>query len=550
MEQFLQPYDSCRLFCLNLFSFVKDPFTDKAEIDFDKLYKMSYEMLRLADDLVDLELEYIDRIIEKIKNDPEDEETKRAELNLWYKVRKEASAGRRCGNGITALGDVFAALGVKYDSSEALEIAEQIMRTKMEAELDCSIDLSILRGPFESWDMNKEFATSPEGTIDFGMNSFYQHILDTFPKQAYRMAQYGRRNISWSTVAPTGTVSLMANNCTSGIEPLFQPYYTRRRKINPNDENTRVDFVDDSGDKWQEYFVLHPYFKEWCIYQIEDKIEGVTREEQVERMSKEGIQSLFRKSPWYKSCANDIDWKKRVEMQSVIQRYTSNSISSTVNLPKETTAQEVSDIYMYAWKKGLKGITAYRESSREGVLINKGKESNSEEFKQHDAPKRPEALLCKASVTTIKGEPFTVFVGLLDDKPYEVFCLQGRDYFLGNSSEGFIFKHDSGKYVFNNDNADCPILTDNLTDEQAIVTRLLSTSLRHGTNIKFIVQQLNKTHGDITSFSKAISRVLSQYIKNTEDMKVVFEDCETPEECEIVYEQGCVKCNRCGKSKC
>ena len=261
MEIFMQPYDACRLIAVNLFSFVENPFTPEAKFDFEKFYKINYEAMRLSDDLIDLELEHIDRILRKITEDPEPFEDRRTEFELWEKIKKTATASSRTGLGFTALGDALAALGLKYDSDEALKIIDKIMHTKMESELDCTVDLAILRSTFTGWDKKLEFHDDGLGNLS-GKNDFYQFLSFDFPEQAERMYEYGRRNVSWSTVAPTGTVSIMSAS-TSGIEPLFSPYYFRRKKINPNDEGARVDFTDQNGDKWQEFPVLHPKFKDW-----------------------------------------------------------------------------------------------------------------------------------------------------------------------------------------------------------------------------------------------------------------------------------------------
>lgn len=321
-EIFMQPYDSCRLFALNLYSFVKNPFTDKATFDFELLYQMAYEQQRLADDLIDLELEHISRILAKIHSDNLSDEVKRVEIELWEKVFDVAQNGRRTGCGFTALGDALAALNIKYDDGH--DAIEEIMYHKMKGELDCTIDLAVLRGSFDGWNNSKEFEIIPDNAIEEGKNFFYEFICQQYPVQAGRMSVYGRRNISWSTCAPTGSVSLLTQT-SSGLEPLFQPYYMRRKKINPNDLTARVDFTDQNGDKWQEFPVLHPKFKDWLIL-TEPKWE---REERniPEKWSNEYLKKCFENSPWYGSTANDIDWLKRVEIQAIIQKYTSHSIN-------------------------------------------------------------------------------------------------------------------------------------------------------------------------------------------------------------------------------
>ena len=530
----MQPYDACRLIAVNLFSFVKNPFTDNAEFDFEHFYKVNYEAMRLSDDLIDLELSYIDRIIDKIESDPESTEVKDRELILWSKVRATAKASRRTGLGFTALGDTLAALGLKYDSDEALNITQNIMDAKMCSELDCTIDLAILRGTFEGCNKDLEYFHG-EITNDFiGNNSFYEFIKENFPNQAKRMIQYGRRNVSWSTVAPTGTVSLMAQT-TSGIEPLFMPFYMRRKKVNPGEEGVRVDFTDQNGDTWQEFPVLHPKFKLWlykvCMW---DENDLLTKTQQ-------DLHTAFEQSPWYGATANDIDWVKRVQMQSIIQKYITHSISSTINLPEDVSLEAVSEIYMESWKKGVKGITVYRDGSRSGVLVSESQTDNTE-FDYKDAVKRPKELKAEAHISQTKGVHYSIIVGLLDDKPYEIF-IESQDRLIG---EGIIEKKSKGVYIFKQEDTYMDISSD-MTDEQEAVTRLVSTSLRHGADIKFIVEQLGKTSGDMFSFTKSLARVLKKYIPDGAKATVTCNDCGSSN---VIFEEGCHKCLDCGSTAC
>jgi ribonucleoside-diphosphate reductase alpha chain len=540
----MQAYDACRLIAVNLFSFVNNPFTDEAEFDYNKFYQINYEAMRLADDLIDLEVEHIDRILNKIKDDPEDWSIKQREFDLWTKIKETATASRRTGLGFTALGDTLAALNVGYDSEEGLHIIDSIMHTKMESELDCTIDLSILRGSFIGWNSKSEIeqvVRQGEHKISlYGLNSFYKMICSTFSEQAERMRIYGRRNLSFSTVAPTGTVSLMTQT-TSGVEPLFMPYYTRRKKINPNDPASRVDFTDQNGDTWQEYFVLHPKFRDWLIIQIDNNFTVDEKSEMIFQMDSVVLSDWFKHSPWYGSTANDINWQQRVRIQSVIQRYITHSISSTVNLPNDVSEEEVSNIYMEAWKQGSKGITVYRDGSRSGVLVDSNSKTK-DEFTTHNAPKRPKELKAIAHTVKVKGVPYSVIVGLLDNKPYEVFCLINST----GSGEGVVIKNKKANYDFCFGDM-CVPLTSNLTDEEATITRLLSTSLRHGADIKFIVEQLHKTKGDITSFTTAISRVLNKYAGKMEIKGLLCQECGSDN---IIFEEGCSKCLDCGSSKC
>jgi ribonucleoside-diphosphate reductase alpha chain len=516
----MQPYDACRLIAVNLFSFVENPFTEDAYFNFEKFYQYNYEAMRLSDDLIDLELEHIDRILTKIENDPEEDDVKMTEYDLWHKIRSTAKASRRTGLGLTALGDTLAALGIKYDSEEGLDFIEALMKTKMESELDCTIDLAITRGTFEGWDPLLE------------TSDFYHFIDKEFPKQASRMDTYGRRNVSWSTVAPTGTVSLLTQT-TSGLEPLFMPFYMRRKKVNPNDANVRVDFTDQNGDTWQEYPVLHPKFKLWC----EQHEESVG----IENYQKEFLEDLFKKSPWYGSTANDINWVRRVEIQGIIQKYITHSISSTINLPENVTEAEVSTIYLESWKKGLKGITVYRDGSRSGVLVaESNKDRNS--FDYVDSVKRPKELEADVHLTKVGGQPVNVFIGLLNDKPYEIFI----DTTSMSNQKGTIVKKSKGNYTFKSDNVTAHIISD-MNDEQAAITRLVSTSLRHGADIKFIVEQLNKCDGDLFSFTKGLARVLKKYIPDGAKSTVKCNDCGSEN---VVFEEGCSSCKDCGSSKC
>ena len=533
-EIFMQAYDACRLIALNLYSFVNNPFTDKAEFDSNKFYEITYEAMRLSDDLIDLELEYIDRILEKISNDSQSSAIKYTERKLWLNIKETAQASRRTGLGFTALGDTLAALGYKYDSDQALLFIEQMMHIKMEAELDCTIDLAILRGTFKGWDENIEYPDI-QNSFKAG-NEFYQMLESTFPVQCGRMQSYGRRNVSWNTVAPTGTVSLLTQT-TSGIEPLFMPFYMRRKKVNK--ETERVDFVDEIGDKWQEFPVLHPKFKEWI------KIEYKTiTDKDIELFDNKTLQDFFFKSPWYGSTANDIDWIKRVEIQSIIQKYTTHSISSTINLPNNVSEEEVSKIYLESWKKGLKGITVYRDGSRSGVLVSTTENKGRDEFNYVDAPKRPKELKCKIHTTNANGKKYNVIIGLLNNKPYEVFV---TEYFT-HEQELILKKINKGRYDLIKDGETySESITSEMTDEQAAITRLVSVSLRHGADIKFIVEQINKCDGDLFSFTKGLVRVLKKYIPDGAKSTVKCHDCGSEN---VIFEEGCSSCKDCGSSKC
>lgn len=532
-EQWLPAYDACRLFAVNFFSVVRRAFQADADIDFEKLYEICYMQQRLADNLVDLEIEYIGKIIDKIKSDPEPDEIKAVELNLWLKVREIAQASRRTGCGFTALADMLAALGLKYDSEEALKVTEEVMRVKMRAELDCTIDLAILRGPFKGWNTLLE------------TNSFYDMLAKEFPDQHLRMTKYGRRNVSWSTVAPTGSVSILTQT-TSGLEPLFLPYYMRRKKVNAAEPGVRVDFVDQNGDSWTEYPILHPKFKEWIQTVVYYSEENMPFKEWIEIQPKDFIEACFKRSPWYGACANDIAWEKRIEIQAVIQKYTTNAISSTMNLPENVSKETVAGIYMEAWKRGLKGVTIYRDNCRTGVLVAE-KKVETNDFGYSDAVKRPKEIPAQLHLVTIKGQKYGVAVGLLNDNPYEIFAFPADETM--KSVKGKIRKIKKGQYDF----IDGEVTIENLqtaalhADEQ-VMTRLVSGMLRHGVNPYFIIEQINKTPLEVVSFGKAITRVLKQYIKEEELRgKMKCNDCGSTN---VRLQEGCVTCLDCGSSKC
>lgn len=548
-EIFMQAYDACRLIALNLYSFIKDPFTSKAEFDSKKFYEITYEAMRLSDDLIDLEIEHIDRIIAKIKSSPEPDFVKSRELGLWNDIKYTAQSSRRTGLGFTALGDCLAALGYKYDSEEALLFIEQMMHIKMEAELDCTIDLAILRGPFKGWNVLTEFDIAGDDMNGYvptgGQNYFYEFLYNNYPEQSYKLMKYGRRNVSWNTVAPTGTVSLLTQT-TSGIEPLFMPFYMRRKKVNPGEKNVRIDFTDESGDTWQEFPVLHPKFKDWILINwvsIAEKLDLDLACYNIDDLTNEQLTIVFKLSPWYGSTANDIDWIKRVEIQSIIQKYTTHSISSTINLPNDVSEQEVSEIYLESWKKGLKGITVYRDGSRSGVLVSDSEANKSrDDFNYVDAIKRPKELDAEVHLTRVGGIPHYVVVGLLNNKPYEIF-IENRELPQG---KGKMIKMSRGNYKFVQDGYE-QVITAEMTDEQAAITRLVSTSLRHGADIKFLVEQLQKTPGDLFSFTKGLARVLKKYIPDGAKSTVSCNDCGSTN---VIFEEGCNKCLDCGSSKC
>lgn len=530
------PFDSCRLIHINLSSYVVDPFTDKAHIDEELLYMHSYEAMRLADDLVDLEIEAVDRIIDTVKNDTDD-----TEFKLWSKIKETAIRGRRAGLGFTGLADAIAMLGLKYDSDEGISQVEQLMKVMFKGQLDSNIDMAIERGKFPACNISKELNpyyevfSDREGVYSHPENEWYDALCYNFPRESERMEKYGRRNISWSTVAPTGTVSIMAGT-SSGIEPIFLPFYQRKRKC--MSESDRVDYVDKVGEKYTLFTVVHPNLKRWAIETMNYS------ESEVNEWSLGIWEEVWKESPYYGSTAPEIDWRQRVKLQGVVQKYITHSISSTVNLAKETTEEEIADIYIEAWKQGLKGITIYRDGCREGVLTQVEKPKTIE---GRQAPKRPKELEADAYLIKAKGEQFIILVGMLESKPYEVFAFRPRNPISFKPHKGVITKVSKMHYSFTSDvfHIDNLELANENVEENA-ATLYSSMLLRHGVDIKYIVKTAKKVNDNITSFSSAMCRVLSKYIPNEEIKGEVCPDCGGT----LVREGGCIHCKDCGYSKC
>lgn len=515
------PFDSCRLIHINLSSYIVDPFTDKAHIDEELLYMHSYEAMRLADDLVDLEIEAVDRIINTVKNDTDD-----TEFKLWSKIKETAIQGRRAGLGFTGLADAIAMLGLKYDSDEGISQVGQLMKVMFKGQLDSNIDMAIERGAFPAWDSVVEAESNSD---------WLKFIRSNYLKTWLKMAQSGRRNISWSTVAPTGTVSIMAGT-SSGIEPVFMPFYQRKRKC--MSESDRVDYVDKVGEKYTLFTVVHPNLKRWAIETMNYS------ESEVNEWSLGVWKEVWKESPYYGSTAPEIDWRQRVKLQGVVQKYITHSISSTVNLAKETTEEEIADIYIEAWKQGLKGITIYRDGCREGVLTQVEKPKTIE---GRQAPKRPKELEADAYLIKAKGEQFIILVGMLESKPYEVFAFRPRNPISFKPHKGVITKVSKMHYSFTSDvfHIDNLELANENVEENA-ATLYSSMLLRHGVDIKYIVKTAKKVNDNITSFSSAMCRVLSKYIPNEEIKGETCPDCGGT----LVREGGCIHCKDCGYSKC
>ena len=529
----MQGGDSCRLMALNLYHFVKDPFTKKASFDFKKFYETTYEAQRLMDDLVDLELEHIERILDKIQKDPEPAHIKDVEVNTWKLLYESGKKGRRTGLGFTALADAIAALGLKFDSDEAINEVERIMKTKCEAEFTSSIDMAIERGKFQ------DFNPSIENT-----SAFVSMLKESLPEVYDRMMEHGRRNISLSTVAPTGTLSMLAQS-SSGIEPVFLLSYKRRRKVNPKDKNIKVDFIDPMGDSWQEFTVYHHKLKEWM------EVSG---------------ESDISRSPYQGSTANEIDWFKRINLQAVVQKYTTHSISSTINLPHDVSEEKVGEIYFEAWKQGLKGITVYRDGSRSGVLVatNKKKEEKIEaEILETIAPKRPEKIEAEILRFMNHDEKWIAYVGLLNRKPYEIFTGKCEDSFAipGWVEKGWILKVHTDqlkkRYDFQYvDKEGYRVTIEGLSrafdKEYWNYAKLISGVLRHGMPIPLVVdlvENLNLHSNSINNWKNGIERALKKFIPDgTQAKDKTCDACGDKDG--LIYEEGCLKCKSCGHSKC
>lgn len=520
------PFDSCRLIHINLSSYIVDPFTDKAHIDEELLYMHSYEAMRLADDLVDLEIEAVDKIIDTVKNDTDD-----TEFKLWSKIKETATQGRRAGLGFTGLADAIAMLGLKYDSDEGIQKVEQLMKIMFKGQLDSNIDMAVERGKFPVCNTPVEF----ENVGYEGGNLWYKKLAKDFPSECTRMLKYGRRNISWSTVAPTGTVSIMAGT-SSGIEPVFMPFYQRKRKC--MDAKDRVDYVDKVGEKYTLFTVVHPNLKRWAVTTLNYS------EEEVNDWSVGVWHEVWKESPYYGSTAPEIDWRQRVKLQGVVQKYITHSISSTVNLAKETTEEEIADIYIEAWKQGLKGITIYRDGCREGVLT---KVEKPKTIEGRDAPKRPKELEADYYQVKVKKEQFIVLVGLLDGKPYEVFAFRPLNPVNISAHKGIITKVSKMHYSFDSEHISISNLElANTNIEENAATLYSSMLLRHGVSIEYIIKTAKKVNDNISSFSSAMCRILAKYISNGEIKGEVCPDCGGA----LVREGGCIHCKDCGYSKC
>ncbi len=541
----LCPHDSCRLLAINLYSYVENPFAETSKFNFDLFKEHVGYAQRIMDDIIDLELEKIDAIIEKINNDPESEEVKRTEKNLWLSIQKKAQEGRRTGVGITAEGDMIAALGLRYGSDNATDFSIEVHKTLALAAYRSSITMASERGAFAIYDTIKE------------KNNPFILRLKNADNQLYEdMSKYGRRNIALLTIAPTGTTSLMSQT-TSGIEPVFMPFYRRRRKVNPNDNNVVVAHIDEVGDSWEEYNVFHHHFITWLKannYNVD----------QVKLYNDEQVNEIVKKSPYYKATSNDVDWLAKVKMQGAVQKWVDHSISVTVNLPESAKKELVWDLYIEAWKSGCKGVTVYRDGSRDGVLLTTKKENKEDDFIQTHSPKRPVELEADIVRFQNNNEKWIAFVGILNGRPYEIFTGIAEDDALPipkSIIKGFIiknrFENGSKRYDFKYTNkygfhVTIEGLSYKFNQEFWNYAKLISGVLRHGMPIQNAVNLVSSLHLDsetINTWKNGVERALKQYIPDGTKAKEGIE-CENCGSHTLIYQEGCLICQSCGTSKC
>lgn len=542
----LCPYDSCRLVAINLYSYVKNPFTPQAEFDFDLFRKHVAKTQRVLDDIIDLEMEKIDAIIAKIETDPETAEVKGAELNLWRKIRTKTLMGRRTGAGTTGEGDMLAAMGLRYGSDEAIEFSVRVHRELMLAYYRASVDMAEERGPFEVYDAKRE-----------ENNPFIGRLREADPELYDKMVRVGRRNIACLTIAPTGTTSIMTQT-SSGIEPVFLPVYKRRRKVNPNDVDVHVDFVDETGDSFEEYIVYHHKFLEWM------RVNGI---EAKKNMTAEEIDELVARSPYYKATANDIDWMAKVRMQGAIQKWVDHSISVTINLPADVSEELVNHLYVEAWKAGCKGCTVYRDGSRDNVLaaVTKKEPKHSHYMASPEAiQKRPAEL--EADVVRFQNnkEKWIAFIGLVDNKPYEIFTGLADDedgIFCPKSvNHGKIIKtvdeNGNKRYDFQFINkrgykTTIEGLSEKFNPEFWNYAKLISGVLRYGMPIEQVLKLVGGLELDSTSINTwkmGVERALKKYMPTGTVAKG--QKCPKCGAETLVYQEGCLICTTCGTSKC
>lgn len=550
----LCPYDSCRLLSINLYSYVVDPFTPEASFDYELFKKHVALAQRIMDDIVDMEMEKIDLIIDKIHHDPQSDEIKHTELHLWEKIKKKSSMGRRTGVGITAEGDMIAAMGLRYGTEEATDFAVNVHKTLALAAYRSSVTMAKERGAFEIYDAKKE-----------EHNPFIIRMKEADPQLYADMVEYGRRNIACLTIAPTGTTSLMTQT-TSGIEPVFMPVYKRRRKVNPGDAGVHVDFVDEVGDSFEEYIVYHRKFIEWM------RINGIDTNK---RYSQEELDAIVAQSPYYKATANDVDWLMKVRMQGAIQRWVDHSISVTVNLPNDVDEALVNRLYVEAWRSGCKGCTIYRDGSRSGVLIATQKPKKKESAQPQPQPQavckhpevteiRPQVLECDVVRFQNNKEKWVAFVGLLDGYPYEIFTgLQDDEEGIvlpKTVTKGKIIKQPDGnghhRYDFQFENkrgykTTVEGLSEKFNPEYWNYAKLISGVLRYRMPIEHVIKlvgSLQLKSENINTWKNGVERALKKYV--TDGTAAKGQKCPVCGQEALVYQEGCLICKNCGASRC
>ena len=545
----LCPYDSCRLLAINLYSYVVNPYTRDAYFDFDLFKKHVALAQRIMDDIIDLELEKIEKIIAKIDSDPESEEVKEAEKHLWEKIYKKSGQGRRTGVGITAEGDMLAAMGLRYGTEDATEFSEQVHKTIALEAYRSSVNMAKERGAFAIYDSERE-----------KNNPFINRLKEADPELYEEMKKYGRRNIACLTIAPTGTTSLMTQT-TSGIEPVFMPVYKRRRKVNPNDPQTHVDFVDETGDAFEEYIVFHHKFVEWMTVNGYDPTKRYTQEE---------IDKLVEKSPYYKATSNDVDWLMKVKMQGRIQKWVDHSISVTINLPNDVDEALVNRLYVEAWRSGCKGCTVYRDGSRSGVLLStkKDKKDKKEELPPCKPPTvvevRPKVLEAEVVRFQNNKEKWVAFVGLLDGHPYEIFTgLQDDEEGISlpkSVTTGRIIKNideeGNKRYDFQFENkrgykTTIEGLSEKFNKEYWNYAKLISGVLRWRMPIDRVIKLVDSLQLDsenINTWKNGVERALKKYV--TDGTSAEGQKCPNCGNETLVYQEGCLICKTCGTSRC
>jgi ribonucleoside-diphosphate reductase alpha chain len=552
----LCPYDSCRLLAINLYSYVKNPFTPKAKFDFDLFKKHVAIAQRIMDDIIDLEIEKIDMIQAKIASDPEDDETKHTEKRLWEKIMRKSTMGRRTGVGITAEGDMLAALGLRYGTDEATDFAEKVQRTLALAAYRSSVEMAKERGAFEIFDWKRE-----------QKNPFILRIKEADPELYADMKKYGRRNIACLTIAPTGTVSLMTQT-TSGLEPVFMPVYKRRRKVNRDDENANITFTDENGDAFEEFIVFHHKFVEWMI------VNGI---DPAQKFTPEQVEELVARSPYYKATAQDVDWVNKVKMQGAMQKWVDHSISVTINLPNDVSEDLVNQLYVEAWKSGCKGCTVYRDGSRDGVLV----DAKSEKKPEKKDGKEPTLAPCdcqprevvevrprilEADVVRFQNnkEKWVAFVGILDGRPYEIFTgLQDDEEGIvlpKTVEKGWIIKNidENGKkrydFQFTNKRGykvTIEGLSEKFDKEYWNYAKLISSVLRYQMPIDLCIKligSLDLGSENINNWKNGVERALKKYVQDGTAVKG--EKCSVCGSESLVYQEGCLICKNCGSSRC